>query len=340
MIPISSSALHVYYSALVTMPECSLRSQAPPLDIARLVSPRGRQWKSGVLVLEGHRDRVLSVAISSNGLHIVSGSWDHTVRVWDRISGTHQRTMTGHTGLVNSVGISPDSRLIVSGSSDGTVRVWKTVSGTCHHILNRSWDDDETHPVSLASSGNGKESPHDVIFVAFTSPEQIVSGFSNGTLVFWDVLSGNHQRIMNTGDGKVTVLAFAYYKCQIAVASDDSIMRVYGVESGSLQQTCIGHMERVRCLAFSNDRLRIASGSEDGVVLVWDTQSGNCQHSFVRPLNSVMSVAFSFNGLALVSGHQDGSVQVWDLASGSPQLILTGHTARVTSVLYPTVLKS
>lgn len=33
--------------------------------------------------IEGHNDRVQSVAFSPDGLHIVSGSDDNTVRIWD-----------------------------------------------------------------------------------------------------------------------------------------------------------------------------------------------------------------------------------------------------------------
>jgi WD40 repeat protein len=38
--------------------------------------------------LEGHFSRVTSVAISSDGTKIVSGSWDKTVKVWDAMTGS------------------------------------------------------------------------------------------------------------------------------------------------------------------------------------------------------------------------------------------------------------
>jgi WD40 repeat protein len=68
---------------------------------------------------------VSSVAFSPNSLHLVSGSHDCTLRVWDtRTGGTVLGPLRGHSGAVRSVAFSADGRRIVSGSDDGTVRLW------------------------------------------------------------------------------------------------------------------------------------------------------------------------------------------------------------------------
>jgi WD40 repeat protein len=74
-------------------------------------------------------------------LHIVSGSYDHTVRIWDVVSGAVQHTMEGHTGSVNSVAFSSDGLHIVSGSYDNTVRIWDGNTGATQYVL------DEYQPV-------------------------------------------------------------------------------------------------------------------------------------------------------------------------------------------------
>ena len=61
--------------------------------------------------------------------HIVSGSSDSTVRVWDAATGANTSTLEGHSNDVNSVAFSPDGKHIVSGSSDSTVRVWDAATG-------------------------------------------------------------------------------------------------------------------------------------------------------------------------------------------------------------------
>ncbi|KAG2065892.1 WD40 repeat-like protein [Suillus decipiens] len=72
---------------------------------------------------------VTSVSFSPDGAHIVSGSWDETVRLWDAVTGEPVgEPLQGHTNWVNSVSFSPDGTRIVTGSSDETVRLWNTAT--------------------------------------------------------------------------------------------------------------------------------------------------------------------------------------------------------------------
>ena len=75
-------------------------------------------------VLMGHTDTVMSVAFSTDGTRIVSGSSDSSVRVWDALTGAQLKVLNGHTDNVWSVAFSTDGTHIVSGSGDNSVRVW------------------------------------------------------------------------------------------------------------------------------------------------------------------------------------------------------------------------
>ena len=65
-----------------------------------------------------------SVAISSDGQRIASGSMDKTLKVWDTATGQALLTLKGHSDSVTSVALSGDGRHLVSGSRDGTMKVW------------------------------------------------------------------------------------------------------------------------------------------------------------------------------------------------------------------------
>ena len=60
---------------------------------------------------------------------MVSGSWDHTLRVWDLATGKTKRTLQGHTGRVIALAVTPNGRYVVSGSADKTVQVWDLATG-------------------------------------------------------------------------------------------------------------------------------------------------------------------------------------------------------------------
>ena len=52
----------------------------------RTGSEAGAGWQ--VRTLAGHSNMVTSVAISADGMRVVSGSFDKTVKIWDVETGT------------------------------------------------------------------------------------------------------------------------------------------------------------------------------------------------------------------------------------------------------------
>jgi hypothetical protein len=65
-------------------------------------------------VLRGHEWIVRSVAVTPDGQHIVSGSWDKTVRVWEASDGRELSVLRGHDAGVERVAVTPDGREIFS----------------------------------------------------------------------------------------------------------------------------------------------------------------------------------------------------------------------------------
>ena len=62
-------------------------------------------------VLKGHTDYVNTVAISRDGMKVVSSSLDKTVRVWD-VKGAELNVLRGYTGSIDSVAIPRDGMRI------------------------------------------------------------------------------------------------------------------------------------------------------------------------------------------------------------------------------------
>jgi WD40 repeat protein len=112
--------------------------------------------------LEGHSDRVRSVAYSPDGRHIISGSDDNTIRIWDaETSAAVGKPLSGHTSNVTSVAYSPDGRYIISGSDDKTIRIWdaeisigvgRPLEGEIANVRTVACSPNEQHMVSGSNS--------------------------------------------------------------------------------------------------------------------------------------------------------------------------------------------
>jgi len=102
-----------------------------------------RQLRSGLLYLE-HQDfevlavgenTITAVAFSSDGKRVLTGSADHTLRLWNATSLARDREFKGHSDAITSVAFSPNGQRILSGSKDRTVRLWDAASGALVHTF-------------------------------------------------------------------------------------------------------------------------------------------------------------------------------------------------------------
>ena len=70
----------------------------------------------------------MSVAFAPDGKHVLSGSQDMTLKLWDVEEGTAVKTLEGHKNWVNFVGFRGKDQA-VSTSDDLTIRLWDLQSG-------------------------------------------------------------------------------------------------------------------------------------------------------------------------------------------------------------------
>ena len=171
---IEVSAVQVYHSALVFIPNCSLlHAYEHELPAIRMTTPRADDWDAALLVFEGHKNPVNMVAIAPEKCRAASASDDGHVRIWDTSNGEQVWHLKGHDGPVKSVEYSPDSSRIVSGGSDMTIRIWDATTG--FSLCTLTGHTGGVNSILYASDGR-----------------KIVSGSDDMSVRIWDVLGNKH----------------------------------------------------------------------------------------------------------------------------------------------------
>jgi len=206
--------------------------------------------------LEGHYDRVSSVAFSPDGSTIASGCPSDTmVRLWDAAKGRQLRKLDENGGVC-SVAFSPDGRTIASG--DG---VWGTV---------RLWDAATGRQLRKLQYMNGRVSS-----VAFSPDGRTIASGGHGigwTMRLWDAATNWQWRQLDGHSDEVSSVAFSPDGRTIASGgSSDGTVRLWEVATGRQLRKLEGHSGGVSSVAFSPDGGTIASGGAyDGTVRLWD----------------------------------------------------------------------
>ncbi|KIM29654.1 hypothetical protein M408DRAFT_105479, partial [Serendipita vermifera MAFF 305830] len=322
--PISTSAPHIYISALPFTPsESSLWKAAYKLfpNLLRVSEGRMTKWAKSSNLWKGHTDTVTDIAYSPDGLNVVSCSRDKTVRIWDAATGAPVgEPLKGHTKMVTAVTYSLDGRKIFSGSLDTTIRIWDAVTGTpIGEPLTKHIDG----VTSIAHSPNG---------------ENIASSSWDKTVQIWDAATGAPVGDPLKGHTSgVRSVAYSPNGRNIVSGSFDDTIRIWDVTTGSLiGEPLKGHTRVVEIVGYSSDGHSIFSSFDDGTVCIWDAATRAPVGEPLRGLTrGVTSVSYPPEGRNLVSCCFDKTVQIWDLVAGKPvDKPLKGHVSLTKRIAY------
>jgi len=255
--------------------------------------------------LSRHTSLVKSLAFSSDGTYLVSGSNDKTIKFWDIQTGGVIRTFCGHTSRVCSVSISLDCTTIASGSDDGTIRLWDIWTGECCCII-------KGHSVAINS-----------VNFSPTNPQLLISASDNHTVQQWNI---NGYQIGPTieGDNVASSLdetCFISWRGRMATVQNSSSGGV--IAKLQAPTTYLEH-----CCFSSNGKFM--AGTVDHTIYVWDITSSDPHpiRTLIGHMDYITSLTFSSS---LISSSQDRSIKFWQIGPTSMDSVATNTESPLTA---------
>ena len=315
--------------------------EAPDADVKLraivLSATIGKELYGQIRAFNGHTGHIRHLAVSKDGKHLLSGSQDYSMRLWETETGKEVQKFEGK-GWAWSVAFSPDeTKVLSSGGVDKTMRLWKVANGK----EERQYTGNTSRVYGAAFSPNGKhvasggaefdctiriyetDSGKEVrkleghkgwVWKIVYSPDgtKIASaGLNDKSFRIWDVETGNTLiEGKDAHDGNVVGVAFSPDGKSLLTAGRDLSVKLWDVEKGTLIRKYLGAGDNVEAIAFSKDGKRFLAG-ETKIVHVFETESGKIIHRFEGHTEEVLAVAFLPDGRRAISGGKDNIIRLW-----------------------------
>jgi len=199
-----------------------------------------------------------------------------------------------------TVAFLPDGSGILTGSTDGFVEVWNHT--TCKlrtEDLPYQANDEimlhETNVLSVCSSPDGT---------------MLGTGDSSGCLKVWGLMNGKCVRKFQEAHTKgILTSLFVKDGSRILSASQDSLIREFGLRSAKMIQEYRGHESYVTSIQLTKGDSLLVSSSADATVKIWHRGTGDCLQTLALPsLSGSAANAISINSVLPLN--EDASIMV------------------------------
>jgi WD40 repeat protein len=263
-----------------------------------------------MFTLASHTARVRTIALSP-GARAVSASDDHTIKVWDLLRGTLEKTLIGHSDSIRAIALLPDAEHLVSAADDHTLRIWNLSSGLQEVCIDTQLD---------WIRG----------LVALPDPPRVASISDDRIIKIWDLRRREVVRTLRGHTAEINCAAVAPDGFSLISGADDRTVRIWKLDREEVPVVLEGHSSRIVGVAVSAAG-HIVSVSADGSVRLWMGEpSWESRVLRWRP-EGVRSVTFTPDGNTVIAAADDNNVHLWNLAS-EREGVFEGHSDWVNCV--------
>lgn len=293
--------------------------------------------------LEGHTQPVYAVAWTADGSRIVSGSFDRTVKVWDRAAGTAVRTFADHSHLVLAVAVSADGKQLATAGLDKQIFLYEMpavraelelgISGRTHRLApsadgRRIFTADDRSVSRLTADDDTRIgwTLRNQVPVP-TRPEHVVAGLSadpGGNLAVAAIQDGELHALLSDANSQpiapkvfytpepISAFAARQDMQAVAVGSPTGKVRLYRWPPAAPREIAID-LVATSLLAAPDDSWIAAVGMQ-GPVKLFNVADGKLRATLDHP-GQISAAALNADGSQLATAG-GGQVKIWSTADG------------------------
>ena len=270
--------------------------------------PRTQEaWAKQFTRLVGHNHFVSGVSLSRDASHLLTSSWDTTLRLWDLSTRTTKKLFLGHTKDVLDVKFSPCNRRIISVSRDNTIKIWNILGDCKGTIQGDAW------ATSVACAPMADEQ----------SPLTIAVGYWDGIVKIYEIAERIElKQTLKAHDGRCTCVAFTPDGKWVITGGSDRKVIMWVTETGA-KTLSFSAPAPVNAIAACPSQAWICAATYEGIA-VWDIQA-KAQIDLVQPAFKPLGkreagrtpectcLAWAADGSIMYSGYNNGSIRAWEV---------------------------
>jgi WD40 repeat protein len=237
-----------------------------------------------------------AIAFTNDGLHLLTASFDTTIRIWEPSTGNQIRTLTGHAGGVQSLAVLPNGKEVLSAGNDGWLITWDLEMGK----PTRMFDGHARRATVVACSPDGA--------YAF-------SGSDDGDIAIWSLDREDSDPTVGIDGG---IVSGALSKNGRAAIFGDfrGNVHFWDLYEPSRSHVFPGHLGDVWVAINDDGTVGVSWAKQDGQFRVWDFVTMAQRFSFPNKTRwPGPAIAISPDGKR--AGLQDMDVlTTWDIDQG------------------------
>lgn len=211
-----------------------------------------------VYKFEGHNQNITCLTYCDRNNHLISGSWDCQIKIWDIYNGNLIKTLSDHEKAIWCLKCVKGYKLMLSGSADTKIILWKDYYYKKQFI-------------------GHKQSIRDIIIL--NDKRTFISCGNDNMIIKWDIINGTKLHLIGEHDNFIYSLLYLSENCFISVG-EDGIIKIW--ENDNLNQeikVSCSSLWTVDCI----NKNEFIVGCSDGYIRVYTNDT-----NFKTPIEDII----------------------------------------------------